>query len=194
MLIVVRHGRTAANAAGELLGRRDPRLDDIGRDQAAAIATAVPNGARLISSPLRRCTETAAAISAEVEIDERLIELDYGDLEGTPVSDVSASTWSAWRADDDWRPDNGESHNDLAQRVWSLLDDLASQAAEHDIVLVSHVSPIKAAAAWALGAPIGISWHCFVEQASILRIGTGRHGASLRSFNETSHLKRQNRN
>ena len=59
MLIVARHGRTAANAAGELLGRRDPALDDVGRAQAAAIATVVPAGARVISSPLTRCVQTA---------------------------------------------------------------------------------------------------------------------------------------
>ncbi|MDG2216657.1 MAG: histidine phosphatase family protein [Acidimicrobiales bacterium] len=188
MLIVLRHGRTEANRAGELLGRRDPSLDETGRAQAAAAGAVLPAGARVISSPLARCRETAAALDPDHEVDERLIELNYGDLEGTPVADVPRATWDVWRANDAWKPPAGESHNELAARVCGLLDELAVPAATSDIVLVSHVSPIKAAMAWALGVPISISWRCFVAQASILRIATGGVNPSLRSFNETSHL------
>lgn len=188
MLIVVRHGRTPANAAGQLLGRRDPELDDVGRAQAAAIAGAVPGGARVISSPLARCRQTADAIDPGHETDDRLLEIAYGELEGVPVRDVPADTWARWRADSSWAPPGGESHDDLAGRVWSLLDALAAEAADHDIVLVSHVSPIKATAAWALGVSIDISWRCFVQQASILRIATNGPQPSLRSFNEVAHL------
>ncbi len=188
MLIVVRHGRTPANAAGQLLGRLDPGLDDVGRAQAAAIATAVPTDARVISSPLRRCRETAAAIGGDVEIDERLIEIAYGELEGVPVRDVPAETWRAWRSDSGWAPPGGESHDQLAARVWSLLDEQAAAAADHDIVLVSHVSPIKAALAWALGVGIEVAWRSFVAQASILRIATSGPAPSLHSHNEVHHL------
>ena len=188
MLIVARHGRTPANAAGQLLGRRDPELDDLGRDQAAAIAMALPSGARVISSPLLRCRQTADAIDAEHETDERLLEIHYGELEGTPVKDVAAETWANWREDNSWAPPGGESHDQLAARVWELLDELADEAAERDVVLVSHVAPIKAAAAWGLGVPIDISWRCFVQQASILRIATNGPNPSLRSFNEVAHL------
>ncbi len=188
MLIVVRHGRTEANAGGELLGRRDPSLDAEGRVQARAIADVLPAGARVISSPLARCRETAAGLGSDVEIDERLIELDYGELEGTPLREVEPSTWREWRASTSWRPEGGESHDDLAARVWPLLDELAPAAASSDVVLVSHVSPIKAVVAWALGVSIDISWRCFVEQASIQRIATGGVRPSLRTFNETAHL------
>jgi len=113
VLIVVRHGQTEANARGLLLGRSDPPLDDIGRDQAAAVATALAPlapTARVIASPLTRTRETAAIIAGEgpVEIDERWIELDYGGLEGIPVLDVPAATWQAWRRDTDFSPAGGE--------------------------------------------------------------------------------------
>ena len=188
MLIVARHGRTPANAAGQLLGRRDPELDDLGRDQAAAIAAATPQGARVISSPLRRCRQTADALDPDHDTDDRLLEIDYGELDGLPVKEVPAETWARWRDDASWAPPGGESHNQLAARVWELLDDLAAEARERDVVLVSHVSPIKAAVAWGLGVPIDISWRCFVAQASILRIATTGPMPSLRSFNETAHL------
>jgi broad specificity phosphatase PhoE len=188
MLIVCRHGRTAANAAGELLGRRDPGLDEVGRAQADAIAAAIPAGARVISSPLRRCQQTAAAIGVPVETDERLIEIAYGELEGVPVREVDPEVWRAWRDDIDWSPAGGESHADLAARVWSLLDELTEAAADRDIVLVSHVSPIKAATAWALGVGIEMSWRAFVAQAAIVRIATNGPAPSLHAFNDVQHL------
>ena len=86
MLIVVRHGRTDANASGLLLGRRlDPGLDALGEQQAAALAAAVPRPARVISSPLQRTRQTAAAFGCPVEVDERWIELDYGALDAIAV-------------------------------------------------------------------------------------------------------------
>lgn len=188
MLILARHGRTAANAAGELLGRRDPALDAAGETQAAAIGRALAGVDRVISSPLRRCQETAAAIGLPVETDERFIELDYGELEGTPVGDVPATTWAAWRADTAWRPEAGESLDDLAARVWPALAELVDDAATRDVVVVGHVSPIKAAVAWAIGAGIESQWRCFVHQASISRISTRGGQPSLHSFNEVHHL------
>lgn len=188
MLILARHGRTAANASGELLGRRDPELDAAGEAQAAAIGRALAGADRVIASPLRRCQQTAAAIGVPVETDERFIELDYGELEGTPVGDVPASTWAAWRADTSWRPESGESLDDLAARVWPALAELVDDAATRDIVVVGHVSPIKAAVAWAIGAGIESQWRCFVDQASISRISTRGGQPSLHSFNEVHHL------
>jgi broad specificity phosphatase PhoE len=188
MLILVRHGRTEANASGELLGRRDPGLDATGRLQAAAIGRVLEGVDRVIASPLRRCRETAAAIGLPVDIDERFIELDYGALEGTPVADVPPATWAAWRADTGWHPEAGESLDQLAARVWPALSDLIAEASTRDVVVVSHVSPIKAAVAWALGIGIESQWRCFVQQASISRIAVGGPAPSLHSFNEVHHL------
>lgn len=190
-IYIVRHGRTEANASGLLLGRADPELDDTGRAQARAIAEAVPDDARVVSSPLRRCRATAEAIGPTVEIDERLIELDYGRFDLKPLADIGADTWARWRSDPDFRPPDGETLRELGERVGTCLDDLAARSIDEDrdVVVVSHVSPIKAAMAWALGCPIDISWRCFVAQASITEIGMGPHGPSLRLFNSEAHLR-----
>ena len=190
MLIVVRHGRTAANAAGELLGRRDLELDDTGRAQAAALAAAVGPVDAIVSSPLRRARETAAAFGAAVEIDERWIELDYGEWDGASNADVGPERWAAWRADVNFAPPGGESLRSLGRRVRAACDDLAARAVRQDIVVVTHVSPIKAAFGWTLGVGDEVSWRCFVAPASIMRIAVGSTGTSLRSFNETAHLTR----
>ena len=192
-LYVVRHGQTGANKSGLLLGRADPELDDLGRRQAEAIGQVIPGNAVVVSSPLKRCVQTAQLLSLnddsdDVRVDDRLLELDYGDLDLTPLRDVPDSTWREWQSDPDYRPVNGETLNELAIRVESCLQDLWAEAASGDVVVVTHVSPIKASVAWALGVPIDISWRCFVSQASITKIGSGSGGPSLHWFNDTHHL------
>lgn len=193
MLIVVRHGRTEANASGLLLGRLDVDLDDVGRAQAAALATAVGPVDRILSSPLARTRATAAAWGAAfgghpVEVDERLIELDYGAFDGCPITDVPVETWDQWRGDLDFTPPGGESLAAMGRRVRSCCDELADAGRDGKVVLVTHVSPIKAIVAWALGVGDEVAWRMFVAPASITTIGWGRAGPSLHSFNDTRHL------
>jgi broad specificity phosphatase PhoE len=184
MLFLVRHGQTAANADGLLLGRADPALNDLGRRQAAALAAFLPRPERLISSPLRRALDTSAAFDAPIEVDDRWIELDYGDLDGSPVHAVAAELWECWRADAEFAPPGGESLRDLGARVRDACEELREATARGNVVVVSHVSPIKAAVAWVLAAPDELAWRLYVEDAAVARVEMTRHGPMLRSFNE----------
>jgi broad specificity phosphatase PhoE len=196
VIVVVRHGRTAANAGGLLLGHADPPLDDEGARQAGALSRACRDldVVRVVSSPLDRCRRTADAIAAAatdpvaVEADERWIELDYGELDGRPLADVPAETWAAWRSDVTWQPPGGESIASLGTRVRAACEELVEVARERDVVVVSHVSPIKAAVAWALGVGDEVAWRMWVAPASISRIGVAGPSPSLRTFNDLSHL------
>ena len=187
-MILVRHGRTAANAAGLLQGRLDPDLDDVGRDQARCVGGALSGADRVVSSPLRRALQTAEAFGAPVEVDPRWIELDYGVYEGRPQADLGAAQWARWRADPRFAPEGGESLSALADRVRPALDELAESAREATVVVVTHVSPIKAAVAWAMGVGIEVSWRTQLDQASITRVVMGPRGPVLKTFNETWHL------
>jgi len=62
------------------------------------------------------------------------------------------------------------------------------EAAERNVVVVSHVSPIKAAVAWALGVGDDVAWRMFLEVAAISRVGIGANGPTLRTYNDTGHL------
>lgn len=188
-LVVVRHGRTEANATGRLLGRLDVPLDDVGRRQARALAAAVGPVDRVLSSPLARARQTAGAFGLDVEIDERLIELDYGDYDGVPMGEVPPSAWAAWRADIDFAPPGGESLAVLGRRVRDALDELSRSDAGETVVVVSHVSPIKAAVAWALGITDDVTWRLFVSPASITRIDLTARGPVLHTFNQVTHLE-----
>ena len=192
MLIIVRHGRTEANANGRLLGRLDLPLDQLGQRQAVALAHAVGPVDRVVSSPLLRTRQTADAFATEfgteVELDARFLELDYGEFEGRPLAEVPAEIWRTWRRDPMFAPPGGESLAALRLRVDQALDAWREAARTETIVIVTHVSPIKAAVAWALGVGDDVTWRMFVSPASITRIGIAETGPSLRTFNEVAHL------
>lgn len=187
-LIVVRHGRTEANANGLLLGRLDVPLDEVGRAQAERLAAAVGRVDRVVSSPLLRARQTAEAFDVAVEVDERLIELDYGEFDGCALGDIPAAAWAEWRADITFAPPGGESLQALGLRVRESLDAITSTPSDETVVVMSHVSPIKAGVAWALGVDDQVTWRLFVAPASITRFEVSPRGAVMRSFNEVAHL------
>jgi broad specificity phosphatase PhoE len=98
--------------------------------------------------------------------------------------------WQEWRADPDYRPSGGESLTEVDVRIAAACDELfatretGARSTDGDVVVVSHVTPIKAAVAWALGAGAGLSWRLHLHTASVTRIGWGNDGPVLESFNE----------
>lgn len=189
MLILVRHGRTDANARGLLLGRLDPPLDELGVRQAAAVHAVTGDPARLVASPLRRARETADAFGVAVEVDDRWVEIDYGDYDGMSLAEVPRDLWDGWRADTARRAPGGESLDDVGRRVAEACEALASEAHEGNVVVVSHVSPIKAAVAWALDTGQQLAWRLHLAPGSITRIGISQRGPVVHGFNETCHLQ-----
>ena len=194
MIVLVRHGRTDANARGLLLGRADPALDHEGRLQAARLAAAPGRSeTRVVSSPLARCRQTAELIVAASEhdvpldVDEAWIELDYGAFDGLGAGDVPADTWAAWRADVAWAPEGGESlaapapGSDRRVRPWRRRP--ASGRGRGDACVAR-----EGGGRGALGVGDEVAWRMWVGPASISRIGFVGSSPSLRSFNEVAHL------
>lgn len=168
-----------------MLGRLDPPLDEVGERQAAALAAsaALAGVARVVTSPLTRALRTAEALGAPVEVDGRWTEIDYGVYDGLPLGEVPPEVWASWKADPEWTPDGGESLAAVGRRVRDACEDLWAEAADRDVAVFTHVSPIKAALGWALGLSVAeaAAARTFVEVASIHRIGPG---PALHSFNE----------
>ena len=189
-LIFVRHGQTDANAAGLLLGRSDPPLNDAGRAQAGAIAARVaPYGPdRVVTSPLRRTVQTAeivgAACGLPIAVEDRLVEVDYGEYDGLPFTELPADLVRQWRTDADFAPPGGESLASVGVRMAALSRELLADVDRAPVVAVSHVSPIKAAVCWALGLPDLASWRMRLDNASMTRLAPGPEGPVLLSFNE----------
>jgi broad specificity phosphatase PhoE len=190
MLVLVRHGESAANASGLLSGRAESPLTEHGRAQVALLSADVAGAGRLISSPLGRARETADALrlGLPIEIDERWTEVDYGALEGHRLSAVPPDVWSAWRAGSDFRPPGGETLAEVGFRVRQACEELFAHSdegarADDDVVVVSHVSPIKAAVAWALGAGDDLAWRLQLSTASLTSISWGADRPVLHAFN-----------
>ena len=77
----------------------------------------------------------------------------------------------------------------LDVRVRDACDEALAIARDRDVVIVSHVSPIKAAVAWALGADVQMAFRCHLEQAGVCRVVAGPSGPVLRSFNEVLYTR-----
>jgi probable phosphoglycerate mutase len=193
VLILVRHGESTANAQGLLLGRTDAELTEVGRRQAAAVSGLLHRPVHEVrSSPLTRARDTAdlLACGPTVQIDPRWIEVDYGEFECQPLRDIPADVWLEWRQDPAFRPTDGETLAEVDQRVALACTELFATdgaGARHpdtDVVVVSHVTPIKAAVAWALGSLAGLSWRLHLNTASVTRIGWSNGAPVLHGFNE----------
>ncbi len=170
-VILIRHA--PSEGAGRLAGRLDvPALLPQGgaiaqaRARLAALAAA---GAQLVSSPARRCLETAAALcpGAGVAQDARLWEQDFGDWEGQPYAALP-NLGALPRADlAGFRPPGGESFLDVVSRARPAL---AAIAAAGPAVIVAHAGTIRAALGLALDQPpLGLAFEIAPLSATLLR-------------------------
>jgi broad specificity phosphatase PhoE len=101
-----------------------------------------------------------------------------------PAAKVPDDVWHRWRTDGAFATEGGESFDALDARVREACKGLTDRIGAEDVVVVSHVSPIKAAVAWALNASVEIMFHCHLSHASVCRVGMGRFGPILHTFNE----------
>ena len=195
MLILVRHGESVANAGGLLVGRTDVALTERGRADAASVGRLLSAPVRALrTSPLGRARESATLLGTGLDpvVDARWVEVDYGELECAPLGGVPADTWLAWRSDPHFRPPGGETLAEVEIRVADACTELLAQdgapAQEGggDVVVVSHVAPIKAAVAWALGTSVLSSWRLHLLTASVTRIGWVDGRPVLHGFNEVA--------
>ncbi|MCL6613765.1 MAG: alpha-ribazole phosphatase [Firmicutes bacterium] len=167
-LLIVRHGRTSWNEAGRFIGQMDPPLDAAGRAQAEALAEllkGVPFEAAF-TSDLRRAEETAEIIlrgrSLSPFSDPRLREASFGEWEGLAYTEIAArdrERLKRWEADPrQTPPPGGESLNDLAARLRTLLAELLGDHEEQNILLVTHGGPARVLLCLALGVPLEKHW------------------------------------
>ncbi len=137
---LVRHGRTALNAAGLLRGRLDEPLDDVGRVEAASLAELFAGITLqgIISSPLIRARETALAIAAarglEVKIAQDFADRDYGPWSGKPREQVERQYGSVDRAPSD----EVESREVFEDRVTAALGKAVSDTRGGTLLIVAH--------------------------------------------------------
>ena len=151
-LLLVRHAPTSATRASAFPA--DEPLDERGRGQAAALATALPRRCEVVTSPATRCRETAEAAGLDARVENAIAACDFGTWTGRSLAEVNESEPAAvrtWMLDPGSAPHGGESLAAFCTRIASWLDDQA--ASDGRLVAVTHGEVIKAAVVHALGAP-----------------------------------------
>lgn len=202
-LVLLRHGETALTPQKRFSGSggTDPELSAAGREQAGRAAEAfAARGTvqEIVSSPLRRCRETAGAVAArlglEVRVEDGLRETDFGAWEGLTFGEVKeryGTDLEAWLDSPDAAPTGGgESFTEVARRVADARDRLVTRYAGRTVLVVTHVTPIKTLVRLALGAPPESLFRMELSAASVSAVAYYADGnASLRLLNDTSHLR-----
>ena len=157
-VVLIRHARSSANASAILAGRLPGvGLDDVGRDQAAALMQLLRGitPSAVYTSPLQRCRETAELAGwADAEVIEELTECDYGSWSGRPLDELRGlPVWEEiQRTPSTVAFPDGESMTAMAERVVAAEAGLAARHGDGDVIAVfSHGDPLKAVLADALG-------------------------------------------
>ncbi|MGP3990415.1 bifunctional RNase H/acid phosphatase [Streptomyces sp. 3N207] len=201
--VLLRHGETPLTPEKRFSGSggSDPELSAVGRRQAAAVAEALAARGTVeavVSSPLRRCQETAATVAdrlgLSVRTDEGLRETDFGAWEGLTFAEVRErypEDLATWLASPAARPTGGgESFEEVARRVAPARDKLLARYPGRTVLLVTHVTPVKTLVRLALGAPPDSLYRMELSAASLSAIAYYADGnASLRLLNDTGHLR-----
>ncbi len=183
-VILVRHGRTAANATGVLAGwTPGVHLDDKGREQAAAVAArlAVVPLTAVVTSPLERTRETAEALligrdpAPPLEVDDRVGECRYGDWTNQPLKTLAKDPlWKVVQAHPSaavFPGDEGEPMAAMAARAVGAVRDwnarLSVGGVDPVYAVVSHGDVIKAITADALGMHLDAFQRLQVDPCSV---------------------------
>ncbi len=197
--LLLRHGQTELSVERRYSGRGNPPLTALGREQAARAAkmlAAKGDIAAVISSPLGRAQETAeaaaTALGVPMQICDGLIETDFGDWEGLTFAEAverDPQLHSAWLGDPSLPAPGGESFDQVRERVEAARRDLVALYPGANLVVVSHVTPIKTLLQLALGVGPSLLYRLHLDLASLsIAEFYPDGGSSVRLVNDTSYL------
>ena len=198
-IYLIRHGETDWNRESRVQGWADVELNATGKRQAEALGEYVRSNLkidRVVSSDLKRCTQTADALGLPYETDERLREFNAGELTGLNWREVESNfpniavdilnsrTWT--------RRPAGESSFDTAARAAGFVHDTGLLRCDEDIALVSHGGLIRAMVCVLLDFPLVYSRKLKMTNTGITTISQHLRDQNadfiFESLNCTGHL------
>ncbi|CAM4468588.1 bifunctional RNase H/acid phosphatase [Nocardia ninae] len=198
-LLLLRHGQTELSVQRRYSGRGNPPLTELGREQAARAAKmlAAKGGiSAVLSSPLSRARETAeaaaTALDAPLTVLDGLIETDFGEWEGLTFLEAAErdpELHARWLGDASLPAPGGESFDQVRERVDAVRRDLVGLYPGANLVVVSHVTPIKTLLQLALGVGPSLLYRLHLDLASLcIAEFYPDGGSSVRLVNDTSYL------
>lgn len=183
VIVLVRHGETEWSLAGRHTSRTDVPLTANGRAQAASVGDALAGRSfgLVLSSPRQRAVDTArlAGFGDRLEVDEDLVEWDYGDDEGRTTAEIrsDAPGWTLWR---DGVP-NGETAASVATRADRVLTRAARVGT--DVLVFSHGHFLRVLATRWLGIDVADGRLLALSAGSISELGWEREQPVVGSWN-----------
>ncbi|MGW6124223.1 bifunctional RNase H/acid phosphatase [Nocardia sp. NPDC055165] len=198
-LLLLRHGQTALSVERRYSGRGNPPLTDLGHEQvdrAAKMLAAKGDIAAVVSSPLQRARSTAEAAASALGVPLRILdgltETDFGDWEGLTFAEAAERDpllHRDWLGDPSIPAPGGESFDQVRERVEGVRRDLVALYPGQNVVVVSHVTPIKTLLQLALGVGPSLLYRLHLDLASLcVAEFYPDGGASVRLVNDTSYL------
>ena len=175
-IVFVRHGRTGLNDGSFLGQRRDPALLP---PEFELSSTGEEHWAEVWSSPLLRARQTAELLAPgqPMNVDARLAEIDYGDVEGLTLADLEvafSSVSAAWREGRDVAFPGGESSADVWNRLEAFTGELGASYPGGPVLVVSHNVVLRCLLGHSFGLPIRC-WHLIpvdhLERFNFLMLG-----------------------
>jgi probable phosphoglycerate mutase len=194
-LLLIRHAEPVRIAPGESGARADPHLTARGREQADRLAAWLATEAvdAVVSSPLRRATETAEPVAracgTAVEVLDHLMEYDANVDHYIPAEELRATGDERWTAmvEGRWEDFGGENPAAFRARLVPCFDGIVAAHPGGRVAVVCHGGVINVF----LAAVLGLDRHLWFEPdyTSISRVAAARTGPrSLLTLNETAHL------
>ena len=183
---LVRHGSTEWSQNGRHTGRTDIPLTPAGERAAAALRPVLAGRrfALVLSSPLQRARRTAELAGETPEIDDDLLEWNYGQYEGRTTHDIRQERpgWGIWKDG----VLGGETADQVAARAARVIARV--RAVEGDCLLFAHGHLLRILGARWIGAPPTAGQHLLLSTAAVSILGYERETPALARWNDTSHL------
>ena len=181
-VVLVRHGETEWSVSRRHTGRSDIDLTERGRHEAELVRARLAGWrfALVLASPLRRARETAELAGLDPQLDDDLLEWDYGAYEGRTTEEIRRQRpgWSLWR---DGVP-GGETVAEVGARADRLLPEL--EAAGGDVAVFAHGHLLRVLTARWLGLEPAAGRLFALDPATISVLGHEHEWPALRAWNE----------
>ncbi len=175
MIYIIRHGQTEMNNAFLLQGRSDYPLNEIGIRQAQETGTWMREHdlsfSHVFSSPLRRAIQTAELVAGdcEIQIEERLIEMDYGPYEGADLKNPAPEIITFFSDFvNNPAPEGMEQLPSVVSRMGTFLEEIRNL--EGNILISTHAIAMKGALEYLTPLSNGSYWSKHISNCAVYTV------------------------
>jgi len=190
-LVLVRHGATEWSSSGQHTGTTDVPLTEDGERDARRLGVRMAEFdlGRVLASPLSRARRTAELAGLAPELDDDLVEWDYGGYEGRTTQEIRESlgdpTWTVFDDGVVAGPTPGETVEEVAARASRVLARVAATLEHRDVALFAHGHYLRILAATYLRQDPRFGAHLLLDAGAVCVLEHERGVPAVRSWNET---------